>query len=113
MKIVPITLDKKRTLKYGVRAFVEIEKALDVPMDKVDFERQETIYALLYAGLIHADKKITMDKVYDIVDKMVEKRVEEDGVPFMEAFTSVLGYIGEKVGEALGNKADDEKPNEE
>ena len=50
MKMVPIELDKKRVLKFGTRAFVEIEKALNTTMDKIDFERQETIYVLLYAA---------------------------------------------------------------
>lgn len=113
MKTVPITLDKERVLKYGVRSFVEIEKELDVPMEKINFERQETIYVLLYAGLIHADRKLTLDKIYNIVDKMIEKKSEEENIPFMEAFGSVLGYIGDKVGLALGNNESDEKPNEE
>lgn len=111
MKMVSITLDKERVLKYGVRAFVEVEKALDIPMDSVDFERQETIYALLYAGLIHEDRRLTLDKVYEMVDEVIEKRAEEQGVGFMDVFGEVLMYIGDKVGEALGNKVDDEKPN--
>lgn len=112
MKMVSITLDKERVLKFGVKAFVEVEKVLDISMDEIDFERQETIYALLYAGLIHEDRKLTLDKVYDIVDGVIEKRAEEQGVGFMEVFGETLMYIGNKVGEALGNKVDDEKPND-
>lgn len=111
MKMIEIELDKKRILKFGTRAFVEIEKVLDTPMDKIDFERQETIYALLYAGLIHTDRKLTLDKVYGIVDDMIDKLADEEGIPFMEAFGKVLGYIGEKIGEAMGEKAGEEKPN--
>lgn len=110
MKMVEIQLDKKRILKFGTQAFVTIEKALDAPIDKVDFERQETIYALLYAGLIHMDRKLTLEKIYDIVDKMIDKEAEKSGVPFMEAFKTVLTYIGEKVGEAMGNNTGEEKP---
>lgn len=103
MKMVQIKLDKERVLKYGVRAFVEIEKVLNTSLDKVDFERQESIYALLYAGLIHMDRKLTLDKVYDIVEKMIDKVCEEEGIPFMEAYGKVLTEIGEKVGEAMGD----------
>lgn len=110
MKMVEIELDKKRILKFGTRAFVEIEKVLDVPMDKIDFERQETIYALLYAGLVHTDRKLTIDKIYTIVDNMIDKLADEENIPFMEAFGKVLSYIGEKVGEAMGNDVE-EKPN--
>ena len=108
MKIVQIKLDKERVLKYGVRSFVEIEKALDCPIEKLDFERQETIFALLYAGLIHQDRKLTLDKVYGIVDKMVEELADKENVSFMDAYGKVLTEIGEKVGQALGN--DEESP---
>ena len=112
MKMVQIELDKKRILKFGTRSFVEIEKALDTPIEKIDFDRQETIYALLYGGLKYSDKKITLDKVYDIVDGMIDKLVDEENLSFMEGFSKVLNYIGEKIKEAMGNKVD-EKPNEE
>ena len=102
MKMVPIKLDKDRVLKYGVRAFVEIEKQLDCTMDEVNFERQEAIFVLLYAGLIHMDRKLTLDKVYNIVDKQVEQRMEEKGIGFMDAYGEILTEIGEKVSEALG-----------
>lgn len=105
MKMVPIKLDKDRILKYGVRAFVEIEKALDTTMDKVDFARQESIYVLLYAGLIHMDRKLTLDKVYDIVEKMIDECAEKENLNFMDAYGKVLGEIGEKIGEALGETA--------
>ena len=106
MKMVPIQLDKERILKYGVRAFVEIEKQLDTTMDKVDFERQEAIFVLLYAGLIHMDRKLTLDKVYDIVEKQIDKLADEENLPFMEAYAKVLGEIGEKIGEAMGHGND-------
>ena len=103
MKLVPITLDKDRTLKFGVRSFVAIEKELNTTMDKIDFSKQETIYVMLYAGLIHADKKLTLDKVYDIVEKKVEKLADEENLGFMESYAKVLEEIGTKVGEALGD----------
>lgn len=103
MKMVPIKLDKERVLKYGVRAFVEIEKQLDTTMDKVDFERQETLFVILFAGLVHMDRKLTLDKVYEIVEKMADEIAEKENLPFMEAYGKVMMEIGEKIGEAMGN----------
>lgn len=112
MKMVQINLDKERFLKYGVRAFITIEKELDTTMDKINIERQETLFVLLYAGLIHMDRKLTLDKVYGIVDKVVEERAEKDKVGFMEAYSEVMGEIGAKIGEAMGNDKQEEKPSE-
>lgn len=103
MRMVQIKLDKERVLKYGVRAFVEIEKQLDCTMDEVNFERQEAIFVMLYAGLVHMDRKLTLDKVYAIVDTMIDELVEKENIPFMDAYAKVLSEIGEKVGLALGN----------
>ena len=110
MKIVTVKMDKERHLKFGVKAYVAIERALGVPMDKINFETQESIYALLLGGLAWEDKKLTMDKVMDIVENMIDKRAEEEGIPFMEAFGLVLGELGESIGEAMGNKK--ENPSE-
>lgn len=111
MKMVEIQLDKKRVLKFGTKAFVEIEKELDTTMDKIDLERQETLFVLLYAGLLHMDRKLTLDKVYDIVDNLIDETADEENVPFMEAYGKVMSIIGEKIGKALGE--DKEKPTEE
>lgn len=101
--MVKIDLDKERILKFGTRAYVELEKALDAPLSDIDMDRQETIYAMLYAGLVHQDRKLTMDKIYDIIDKMIEDKADEENVPFMDAYGAVIEYISNKLGEALGN----------
>lgn len=103
MKMVQIEMDKTRVLKFGVKAFVEIEKVLDTKLENIDFDRQETIYALVYAGLVHQDRKLTLEKIYNIVDGMIEKKMEEENIAFMDAFAEIIGYLGEKVGEAMGN----------
>lgn len=110
MKMVQVTLDKERVLKFGVRAYVELEKVLDVSINDINMERQETIYAMLYAGLIHQDRKLTIDKLYNIIDKMIEDKAEEENIPFMDAYGKVLEYLGKKLGEALGNE--EETPSE-
>lgn len=103
MNTVSIMLDKERNLKFGVRSFIAMEKASGKAMAKIDFEQTETIYIMLYGGLVHEDKSLTLDKVIDMVEDMVSKEVET-GKPFAEAFKDVLSAIGEKVMEAMGDK---------
>lgn len=110
LKVVEIELDKKRHLKFGVKAYPMVEKALGVPMDKVDFQMQETIYALLLGGLIWEDRKLTLDGVMDIVEGVIETRMEETGLDFMEVFSEVMKELSEKLGEAMGS---DKKPKEQ
>lgn len=101
MNIKSITLDKERQLKMCTRTFPTVEKTLGVSMEKVDFEQQETIYALLLGLMIWQDKKLTLDKVYDIVDVAIENRMEKEELSFMDAFSAVLTEISEAVGELL------------
>lgn len=104
MQNVTIELDKKRTLKFGIKAFLTIEKTLGVPMDKVDFNMQESIFVLILGGLIHEDKKLTLDKVIDLVDAKIEKVAEEENIPFMEAYGKTMQELGEAIGEAMNTK---------
>lgn len=102
MKAIKVMLDKERELKMGSKAFVMMEKLAGCAMDKIDFETQEGAFIILGAGLSHAVKNITMDKVYDIVDKAVDKLMEEDeNLAYMDAYGKVLEIIGNAVNEAM------------
>lgn len=103
MKTVKIKLDIEREIKMGSKAFVMMERLAGKPMDKINFESQESVFIMLGAGLSHAIKNVTLDKVYDIVDKAVEKVVEEEKIPFMDAYGKVLETIGKAMEEALPN----------
>ena len=103
-----IELDKKRTLKMCTRTFPTVENVLDITMDKMDFEKQETIFALLLGLLIHEDRTLTLDDVYDILDQTIEKRMEKENIVYMEAFGAVLQEVSEAVGELMN----EEKPKE-
>lgn len=97
-------LDKERTLKFGVRSFIAMEKAVGMPLAKFDYEQTEIVYVMLYGGLVHEDKSLTVDKIIDIVEEMIEKKMAEgEGKPFQDAFQEVLGGIGEAVAKAMGN----------
>ena len=61
-----VTLDKERTLKFDFNSFVAMESVGVNLQDlgKEDSGRQMTaIRALLWAGLLHEDKDLTIDEV--------------------------------------------------
>lgn len=68
---VPIELDKVRNLRMGFRASSIIEKSFNKPMAKINFEELtiEEISTIIYAGLVHEDNSLTVDKVIDLLDE--------------------------------------------
>lgn len=101
---VSIMLDKERNLKFGVRAYIAIEKATGKAISKVDFESTESIFVMIYGALVHEDKKLTVDKVIDIVEALVEGKMDKDGIGYQDALQEVMTPISEKVMEAMGAK---------
>lgn len=71
MSYVPIELDKVRNFRYGMKAISMIEKKLKKPISKVDFENltMEDTATIIWAGLAHEDKSLTLDKVMDLIDE--------------------------------------------
>jgi hypothetical protein len=68
---VPIKLDKIRNLRIGIKATKIIEDVLKQPISKVvekDMGINE-LNVILYAGLVHEDKQLTVDKVLDLMDE--------------------------------------------
>lgn len=71
MAYVEIKLDKTRNLKYGMRAIDRIEKKLKTKISKInmnDLSMEETA-TFIWAGLVHEDEKLTVEKVMDLVDE--------------------------------------------
>lgn len=69
VKVVAITLDKERHLRYTLNAFRILEKEFGIKLENLgDSISLETIQALLYVGLLHEDKSLTFDEVGDMVD---------------------------------------------
>lgn len=104
MKPIKIMLDIEREIKMGSKAFVMMERLAGKPMDKIDFETQESIFVMLGAGLSHAFKNVTLDKIFDIIDKAVEKIMEEENIAFMDAYGKVIERIGTAMDEAFPTK---------
>jgi hypothetical protein len=88
-----VILDKPRNLKLGFKAMMTIEKELHQPLGKVDFKNItfEQIAVIAYGALVHEDKKLTFEKLVDILDECTEEQV-----------TDLMNKIGEEMGESFG-----------
>lgn len=66
-----IQLDKTRNLKFGMRAFYLIEDTLKIKMSQIDYENigMKELAVIIWAGLFHEDKELTIDKTIDLIDE--------------------------------------------
>lgn len=82
---VAITLDKKRTLRYDLNAFAELEElgmgTSGEVMEVLQDGSMKAMRGLLWAGLIHEDPEltlqqvgfwVTMDNLEDVSQKVTE-----------------------------------------
>jgi len=72
---IKIKLDKERTLKYKFRAIKLLEEQFKVPFGQLEKVFSDTekltvdqIITLIWAGLIHEEKDLTHDQVFDMLD---------------------------------------------
>jgi len=72
---IKIHLDKDRTLKYKFRAIKLLEEQFKVPFGQLDKVFSDTekltvdqIITLIWAGLIHEEKDLTHDQVYQMLE---------------------------------------------
>lgn len=93
MGYTPIQLDKVRNFRYGMKAISVIEKKLKTNISKMDFDSlsMEDTATVIWAGLVHEDKQLTVDKVMDLVDEYsnIQTVVEVMGEAFNDAFSTV------------------------
>lgn len=86
----PIELDKTRNFRYGMKAISMIEKKLKTNVSKLDFDKltMEDTATIIWAGLVHEDKSLTVDKVMDLIDEhtTIQKALETMSKAFSEAF---------------------------
>lgn len=71
-KVVTITLDKERTLKYNLNALICAEeitgkKLASLGEDANGFDLS-FLRGMLFAGLKHEDKELTLEQVGDMID---------------------------------------------
>jgi hypothetical protein len=97
--LVPIKLDKDRNFKYGMRALDLAEKKIGKPIIGLDLQSL-TMYqmaALVWCGLYHEDKNLTIERVMDIIDEN-------------SSVTAIMNIVGPALNEALvGPKTAEEK----
>lgn len=85
-KGITIQLDRPRTLRYGMNALAKIEDITGKPILALDLNNVgiKDLLAIVYGGLYHEDKTLTIEKVGELIDDY-----------------SDLTEIAEKIGEAL------------
>ena len=69
---VNIKLDKERTIRFTTKAIAAFERKIGKPFSKID--DFDDLYldeklTLIWAGLLHEDKDLTVDGVFDLVDE--------------------------------------------
>lgn len=78
---VLIELDRPRNLRLDTNALVKLEEILGRPISALDDNVGMTeMRAILYAGLIHEDKSLTLETVGDLMDgkwEYVSQKTEE------------------------------------
>lgn len=95
-KVVTIQADKERHIKYGMNAFVKLERELGKPLTSMtDDTSLEELRTMLWVGLLWEDKKLSPDKVGDIMDEVIDT----EGLDYLSA------ALGEAIQGALGKTA--------
>jgi hypothetical protein len=95
-RYVEIQLDKARNLKYGMLSLMKLEKKIGKTISQIDFNALsiEDSAIVLWAGLIHEDKELTVDKVVELVDNYSDIKTVFDKVG--EAISVSFGGSEEK-----------------
>lgn len=85
---VMIELDKPRRIRFDTNALCEVEEYLKKPLSSIDYQKElgiKELRLLLWIGLKHEDKTLTLQKVGELMD------------------LADYGEIGAKIAEALIN----------
>ena len=89
-KGVTIILDRPRTLRYGLNALAKVEDITGKNIMGLDLNNVsiKDLLAIIYAGLYHEDKELTVEKVGDFIDEYsnITEVAEKLGEAFTEAF---------------------------
>jgi hypothetical protein len=97
----PIKLDKPRNLRYGMKALSMAEDIMGKPIMTLDLNRitiKDTA-TLLWCGLVHEDKELSVDIVMDLLDECedIQKVFELVGKALAESFGGKNQKNGQKV----------------
>ncbi|MDF2612541.1 MAG: hypothetical protein K0S71_327 [Clostridia bacterium] len=65
---IKITLDKERVLKFNLNSLVKLEEIGVNVQSLQDNAKISDIRSILWAGLVHEDKDLTLEMIGDMVD---------------------------------------------
>jgi len=84
-----VVLDKERTLKFTLNSLVYAEEnGVDIQtMGKEGSIKLKDLRTLLFAGLMHEDKELTVEAVGELIDM-------ENMATITEALTKAFGEVG-------------------
>lgn len=93
MSYVPIELDKVRNFRYGMKAMSVVEKKFKKPISKIDLNNltMEETATIIWAGLQHEDKKLSVDMVMDLIDDKGNLREVMEAMA--EAMNAAFGNV--------------------
>ena len=71
---VEIVLDKKRHLRYSLKALSVMESEFQKPIHQINFDALtiQDLVTVIYAGLIHEDDSLTKEHALTILDEYGE-----------------------------------------
>lgn len=98
-KLIPVMLDRERHLKFDLNAFAELEDLygdINTAFEAMQKGSIKAIRAMLWAGLVHEDKDLTLEKVGEMVHLGNVNEV-------MNAITQAISEAMPKVDEAEKN----------
>jgi hypothetical protein len=92
VKSVPIVLDKPRTLKFDLNAFIELEDlygSIEAALEAMQSGKNQikAIRAVLWAGLLHEEETLTPKQVGTMIDL---DKLEEVTHALMEAIEGAM-----------------------
>jgi len=92
-KLIEIELDKKRYLQAGINSIIKMEQELGRPISELsESVKIGDLRTMLYCLLLGADKKLTQEKVGELMDIAIEKHgMEYLSEKITEAMTNMLG----------------------
>jgi len=80
VKRIVVELDKPRTIKFDLNAFVELEEmygSFEQAMKELEKGSIKAVRALLWAGLLHEEPTLTLQKVGTMVDLPTLNKITE------------------------------------
>ncbi|MCM1296236.1 MAG: hypothetical protein NC311_11900 [Muribaculaceae bacterium] len=101
---ITINLDKPRTLRYGMNALAKIEDLTGKSILALDLNKLgiKDLLAIVYGGLYHEDKTLTIEKVGDLIDEY--SNLNEVAEKLGEALTAAFGGAKTEQTDAPGEK---------